>query len=81
MITRKFADFIVSLEHDDIPSEALEKAKLCFLDFLGVSLRGSREKSGLSALKALKPFISHGESTIIGHGRGDPLNASLINGI
>ena len=81
MITREFADFIVSLEYDDIPSEALEKAKLCFLDFLGVSLRGSREKSGLSALKALKPFISNGESTIIGHGRGDPLNASLINGI
>lgn len=81
MITREFADFIVSLEYDDIPLDAVEKAKLCFLDFLGVSLRGSKEKSGLSALKALKHSISPGRSTIIGHGRGDPLNVSLINGI
>ncbi|MDI9623739.1 MAG: MmgE/PrpD family protein [Methanothermobacter sp.] len=81
MITREIADFIVSIEYDDIPLEVIEKARLCFLDFLGVSLRGSKEKSGLLALKALEPFISHGKATIIGHGCGDPLNASLINGI
>ncbi|MGB4363574.1 MAG: MmgE/PrpD family protein [Methanothermobacter tenebrarum] len=81
MITREFADFTVSLKYEDIPLEAVEKARLCFLDFLGVSLRGSREKSGLSTLKALEPFISPGRSTIIGYGCGDPLNVSLINGI
>ncbi|BAW31681.1 MmgE/PrpD family protein [Methanothermobacter sp. MT-2] len=81
MITRKFADFIVSLKYDDIPSDVIEKAKLCFMDFLGVSLRGSKEKSGISALKSIQPFISHGKATIIGYGCGDPLNASLVNGI
>jgi len=81
MITRKFADFIVSLKYEDIPSDVIEKARLCFMDFLGVSLRGSKEKSGISALKALQPHISPGKATIIGHGHGDPLNASLANGI
>ncbi len=82
MITKKFADFIVSLQYDKIPPEVIEKAKTCFLDFLGVSLRGSREKSGILALKALKSLLSFGGgSTIIGHGRASPLIASFINGL
>ena len=40
MITKKFADFIVNVNYNDLPDEVTEKAKLCFLDFLGVTFKG-----------------------------------------
>lgn len=95
MITQELANFIVCLKFDEIPDFAIEKAKLCFLDFLGVSLRGSKEKSSLiafelfysnsnsSILKTSHDCIGldDGPSTIIGHKKGDVLNAGFLNGI
>ena len=84
MITKELANFIVSLKYEDIPDLAIEKAKLCFLDFLGVSLRGSQEKSSLIAFEVFNPYFksnSEFKSTIIGHGNGNALNAGFLNGI
>ncbi|PKL67555.1 MAG: 2-methylcitrate dehydratase [Methanobacteriales archaeon HGW-Methanobacteriales-1] len=84
MITKELANFIVSLKYEDIPDSAIEKAKLCFLDFLGVSLRGSQEKSSLIAFEVLNfhsSFNFEFKSTIIGHENGDALNAGFLNGI
>lgn len=79
MITRRLAEFTSSISYSEIPSDATEMAITCFLDFLGVSLRGSGERSSRIAMKALGP--GEGESTIIGHGSGAPERAALINGI
>ena len=71
MITKELANFIVSLKYEYIPKSAIEKAISCFLDFLGVSLRGSQEKSSLIAFEVINPYFDSNfefRSTIIGLG-------------
>ncbi|MDP3034956.1 MAG: MmgE/PrpD family protein [Methanobacteriaceae archaeon] len=84
MITKELANFIVSLKYEDIPKSAIEKAKSCFLDFLGVSIRGSQEKSSLIAFKVFNPNYNDNfefKSTIIGQGLGSAMSAGFLNGI
>ncbi|MCK9150327.1 MmgE/PrpD family protein [Methanobacterium alcaliphilum] len=85
MITQELANFIVSLKFEDIPESAVEKAKICFLDFLGVSLRGSFTKSSQIALKVISDLnsfnLNMGDSTIIGNGKFSSMEASFLNGI
>ena len=78
MITEKFADFILSTKYEDLPQKVIDQAKLCFLDFLGVTLRGSKTKSAFAVNKVIK---EDNESTIIGHKKATALDASLANGI
>lgn len=78
MITSNLTDFTVYTEYDQLPDNVIEKAKLCFADFLGVALRGSKTKSG-SAVKSL--IKSGDESTVIGQGKASALDAGLANGI
>jgi len=78
MITEKLTDFIMDTEYEKIPDDVIEKAKLCFMDFLGVALRGSDTESGMAVKELIKNI---GESTVIGHGKAGSLDASLANGI
>jgi len=78
MITKKSADFIVDVSYNDLPEEVIKKAKLCFLDFLGVTLRGSKTKSAFAVNKIIK---KNKDSTVIGHGRSTILDSALANGI
>ena len=65
MNTTTLADFILCTEYNEIPEKVIEQSKLCFIDFLGVALRGSETKSGIIA----KTVVSEGnQSTVIGHG-------------
>lgn len=78
MITPKFTEFILSTSYDQLPESVIEKAKECFTDFLGVTLRGSGTRSG----KAIKNVVKSGdESTVIGHGKSCSLGAGLANGV
>ena len=78
MITKKFADFIVNVNYNDLPDEVTEKAKLCFLDFLGVTLRGSKTKSAIAVNTIIK---KDSESTVIGHEKSTVLDSALANGV
>jgi len=78
MITKNLADFIIQTEYRKIPENVIEKAKLCFMDFLAVTLRGSRSKSGMAVNNILK---EGNESTIIGFKKASTLDASIANGI
>lgn len=78
MITKKFANFIDDIHYDDLPEEVVKKAKLCFLDFLGVTIRGSKEKSALAVNKIIN---KNNESTVIGHMKSGILDSALANGI
>ena len=78
MITKNFADFIVDTNYNDLPEDVIKKAKMCFLDFLGVTLIGSRTKSALAVNKIINESK---ESTIIGHGQSTTLNSAFANGI
>ena len=78
MITGKFADFITAAHHEKLPKKAIDQVKLCFLDFLGVTLRGSKTRSST----AINNIIKEGsESTIIGHKKANALDSALANGI
>ena len=78
MITGKFADFITAAHHEKLPKKVIDQAKLCFLDFLGVTLRGSKTRSST----AINNIIKEGsESTIIGHKKANALDSALANGI
>lgn len=77
MIT-ELTDFIMETTYKKIPENVIEKTKLCFMDFLGVALRGSDTESGMVVRDLIK---NSGESTVIGHGKASPLDASLANGM
>lgn len=78
MITAKLVEYIQSTEYDQLPENVIDKTKLCFIDFLGVTLRGSKTKSGI----AVKNIISQcDQSTVINQGKSNALEASLANGV
>ncbi len=78
MITGKFADFITITNYEKLPKNIVDQAKLCFLDFLGVTLRGSKNRSSQAINNIVK---ESSESTIIGHKRANILDSALANGI
>ena len=45
-VMEPFADYLATLDFEDIPCEVLDKAKLCILDTLGVALAGSTTSIG-----------------------------------
>ncbi|KZX12097.1 MmgE/PrpD family protein [Methanobrevibacter filiformis] len=87
MMASKFANFILELNYEDIDKETLEKTKLCFLDYLAVTLRGMKEESTKIAIKTLNQLFSAYhynnafKSSFIDGTYTNPLNAGFINGI
>jgi 2-methylcitrate dehydratase PrpD len=82
MILEEISKFIVNLKYEDIDNESLKKAKLCFLDFLGVSYRGSYEESSQIAIKTIQElFNAQALATAMANNYLSPLNASFLNGI
>lgn len=87
MIVKELSKFIVDLSYKDIPKTAVDKAKLCFLDFLGVANRGFHEKSTKIAIESINQLYgidfdsNFGKSSIIGDDYSNIVNAGFINGI
>ncbi|RBQ24252.1 hypothetical protein ALNOE001_03770 [Candidatus Methanobinarius endosymbioticus] len=92
MLVKKLSKFIVGLDYEDIPKTAINKLKICFLDFLGVSKRGFNEKTVQILLKSLEEmepnklninndFSDNNRSSIIGKGYSNVYNAGFINGV
>ncbi|MBZ2164717.1 MmgE/PrpD family protein [Methanobacterium spitsbergense] len=78
MISEKLARIIVNTNYNKLPENVINKSKLCFIDFLAVSLRGSRTKSG----KAVKNLFANGESsTVLGFEKANCTDAPFINGV
>lgn len=81
MITKDLAKSILSVDYPELPENVKRQAKLCFMDFLSVSLCGSQTKSAKIIRTLTNEERIIGESTIIGGNIADPMNASLINGV
>ncbi|MBP2046190.1 MmgE/PrpD family protein [Methanobacterium aggregans] len=77
-IAEKLAELTAKTSYSKIPEEAVQMAKLCFVDFLCVALRGSQ---GESSEKVRNIIFQGGSSSIIGAGKSSPLDASLANGV
>lgn len=74
----ELTSIIINTNYNKLPENVINKAKLCFIDFLAVSLRGSQTKSG-NIVKNL--FNKGGSSTVLGFGKVNCRDASFMNGI
>jgi len=81
--TRRLAEFIHDLSYDHISKDAIAKAKLCVLDWVGVTVGGyvSGRSDMDSMVDAVSPFFGQPQATLITKKRKiDVVNAALING-
>ncbi len=76
----ELAKRINALRYGDLPSDAIHWAKVGILDYLGVTVAGSREPAARLAMAALGS-PGAGASTVFGMGkRFGALDAALVNG-
>jgi 2-methylcitrate dehydratase PrpD len=81
-ITSQIADFIANINYKDLPPVSIEQAKYCFLDWVGVTLLGTKEKASEIAASFVEKQGSNQEATIINHNlKTSTLLATLVNGI
>lgn len=80
-ITRELARYIEGLHYDSLPSAVVEQAKLCFLDWLGVTLGGSGHPLVQALVKLAREQGGNQQATIVGHDAlASTMQAALING-
>ncbi|MGH7875755.1 MAG: MmgE/PrpD family protein [Candidatus Binatia bacterium] len=79
-ITEMLATHTAKIRFEDIPPEAIEKAKDCILDQIGVELIGSTLEWNKIAYRYVADMGGRAESTIVNHGTKVPaLDAAFVN--
>ena len=79
--TRALAGHVASLRLDALPGEALERARHCLIDFLGVTLSGSRTVLARTVAAEVHEDGAAPRATVLGDPqRTGPLQAALANG-
>ena len=72
MIINQLSEYLINLKYEDIPNESIDKAKLCFLDYLAVYFRGLESENSKIALKTIYELYNNDFNS---------LNKGFINGI
>ncbi|MBO7518905.1 MAG: MmgE/PrpD family protein, partial [Methanobrevibacter sp.] len=72
MIINQLSEYLIDLKYEDIPEEAIEKVKLCFIDYLAVYLRGLESENAKIAIKTIYELYNADFNS---------LNKGFINGI
>jgi 2-methylcitrate dehydratase PrpD len=81
-VTKILADYIVGARVKDLPAAVRKQAARSFLNWVGVTVGGSREDAVTAAIAALSPFAGKPQANLLGRAeRLDICNAALINGI
>ena len=79
-ITEQLALHTARVRFEDIPREAIEKAKDCILDQIGVELIGSTLEWNKIAYRYVVEMGGRGESTVVNYGTKVPtLDAAFVN--
>ncbi len=79
--TRDLCDAIGEMDFAGLPADVIAEAKLCVLDWLGVTLGGADEPLTKILMELADCMGGEEQASIIGHDRKDSiLNAALING-
>jgi 2-methylcitrate dehydratase PrpD len=79
-LTEKLAAHTAKVRYEDIPPEAIEKAKDCILDQVGVELIGSTLEWNKIAYRYVAAMGGRAESTIVNYGTKAPaLDAAFVN--
>jgi len=80
-LTKELCDAIAEIEFDGFPQDVLEEARLCLLDWIGVTLGGAHEPLTKILMEVSESVGGEPQASIIGHARKNSmLNAALING-
>ena len=78
----KVVQFIVETNFQNIPDEVVGKAKVSFLDTIGVVIAGSTESSGRIAIDLVNEMGEKPAATVIGGDfKTSSLNAAFVNGV
>ncbi|MFX0133400.1 MAG: MmgE/PrpD family protein, partial [Candidatus Hodarchaeota archaeon] len=64
--TKKLSEFVTSTEFDDLSPEVINEAKLCFIDWLGLSLAGSYDPEVTSLFDVIKLIGGNEQATVLG---------------
>jgi 2-methylcitrate dehydratase PrpD len=76
------ADYLVRAKLEDLPASVRKETVRSFLNWVGVTIGGSRQGAVTSAVAALSPFSGKPQANLLGRNeRLDILHAALINGI
>ena len=80
-VTRELSRFTENLRYEALPLEAVEQARLCFLDWLGVTLGGSGHQLVDILTRLAEDQGGERQATIVGRENLVPmLQAAFING-
>lgn len=80
-LTSRFTAEIRAIAAADIPEDVSAVAKLCILDWLGVTIAGADQPLVRMLAEEIIPAGTDGECTLIANtARASPVNAALING-
>jgi 2-methylcitrate dehydratase PrpD len=80
-ITQELCEAIREMDYESLPQDVIDEAKLCLLDWLGVTLGGANEPLTKILMEMAEATGVTEQASIIGHNRKDSvLNAALING-
>jgi len=80
--TKTISDFVVSLNYEDLPAEVIKEAKLCFLDWLGVTLAGANDPEVDGLFQVIQLVGGKEQATVLGKKiKTSILNATLMNGM
>jgi 2-methylcitrate dehydratase PrpD len=79
--TRELVDFVHGLRPEILPQEVLDRARYFLLDYLAVTVRGSREESAQCVQRMIERMAPSGCARVIGTSiRTLPAYAALANG-
>jgi 2-methylcitrate dehydratase PrpD len=78
MITEDLASKVTEIRYDELPKEVIFQAKLCFLDFLAVTMRGSNSPSGKIVKKI---FNCPNDTEVVGLDGLTVMDAAFCNGV
>ena len=80
-VTETLARYGLDVSYKSLPKEVVHQAKRCFLDLLGVALRGSRQPLAKILLKTVQELGGKPQATVLGVGvKTSVTNAALVNG-
>jgi 2-methylcitrate dehydratase PrpD len=81
-ISQVIADFIVGFDLKSAPPAAVDRARVAFIDTIGVMLAGSHEEVAHIAAEMVKAEASAPQATVVGTSmRATPQLAALANGV
>lgn len=80
-LTRRIAQFITETDRSDIPAHVYDHAKVCFLDWLGVTMAGKDEPLVIKLIDYTGLMGGNKQASVLGHGlKRSVEHAALING-